>query len=417
MQRSCAARRHKEAKDEFGGIWHQLPESWEIDTTTSAAGGGPGRTAIVLRTWDNYNYSEPRRAWLRALIAEAALHSGGAYEVFLLVNVKDGTVPLDTDEAAYERTLRETVPDEFRDMALLYNSRVLERWYPKVAEHGAQDQMYQALQVFAHRFPRFAHVWQLEMDLRLTGHAHATLERAAAWARAQPRRNLWERNGRFYIPRLHGGSYAAFAAAVDAEVGVDGGVWGPARTADFAPRGPEPPPRSQTTWGAGEDPDLVSLMPMIDTNGTEWIYEGAAHGFARDTPQRAAFVSMTRASRRLLLLVSEAQRERGRWLVSEATLETFALLHGLKAVSVPHPIAFDAGVSPRQADELVNQGPPHSRAGGKKPSMAYTTSGWVGGPWFRASYWFAADEAPSYWHRYLGGECMPPMLLHPVKDE
>ncbi len=306
---------------------------------------------------------------------------------------------------------------------------MLEAWYPRVAQHSAQDQMYQALQIFAHKFPHFAHVWQLEMDLRLTGHAHTTLESAARFAAAQPRRNLWERNGRFYVPGLYGGSYAAFAAAVDAEVGEDGGVWGPVRTAGFEPRGPPAPPRSERAWGAGEDADLVSLMPMIDPVGTEWVYEEAVHGFAGGavaTPRRAAFVSMTRASRRLLLLVSDSQRRHGRWVVSEATLETFALLHGLKAVSVPHPIALGGGggggrgggpVSPREADALVNRGPAYSKAGGRAPSMAYTTGGWVDGPWPRASYWFTADEAPDYWHRYLDGECIPPMLLHPVKDE
>lgn len=294
-----------------------------------------------------------------------------------------------------------------------------EAWYPAVDEHGAQDQMYQALQIFAHRFPRFAHVWQLEMDLRLTSHVHGTLARAAEFAASQPRRNLWERNGRFYVPQLYRGSYEAFAAGVDAEMGPEEGVWGPVKTTGFEPKGPRPPPRSRLDWGVGEDADLVSLMPMIDPIGTEWIYEEAVHGFADGaaTPRRAAFVSMTRASRRLLLLVSEAQREEGRWVVSEATLETFALLHGLKAVTVPHPIALESSISAREADFLVNKGPPHSKAGGKAPSMAYTTGGFIEGPWYHASYWFAADEAPDYWHRYLHGECMPPMLLHPVKDE
>lgn len=99
---------------------------------TTAVAGEEGRTAVVLRTWDNYNYTESRRAWLRAFIAETALHSGGSHEVFLLVNVKDGDIRLDSDEDAYARTLRDSVPAEFRDMALLYNSRVLGKYQKQV---------------------------------------------------------------------------------------------------------------------------------------------------------------------------------------------------------------------------------------------------------------------------------------------
>ncbi|RYP04581.1 hypothetical protein DL765_010137 [Monosporascus sp. GIB2] len=357
----------------------------EIETKT----GERGRTAVVLRTWDDYNYSETRRAWLRALITETALHSGGDYEVFFLVNVKNNDIRLDQDKNAYEQALREFVPEEFRDMAFLYNTRVLESWYPKVEEHGAQDQMYQALQIFSHKFPHFAHIWQLEMDLRLTSHVHTTLESTVAFTRAQPCRNLWERNGRFYIPELYNGSYEAFAAAVDADIG-NTGVWGPA-------------------------PTKISNHPV----GTDWIYEDKVYGFADGaaTPRRAAFVSMTRASGRLLRLISKVQRERGQWVVSEATLETFALLHGLKAVTVPHPIAFEDSVTTEAADADINHGPPHNKAGGRAPSMSYTTKGFTPGPWFRASYWFAADEAPNYWQQYLEGKCMPPMLLHPAKDE
>ncbi|RYO76129.1 hypothetical protein DL766_002747 [Monosporascus sp. MC13-8B] len=415
VQQRCTRGRYKPATEFITqDLWHQAPKEVEIETKT----GERGRTAIVLRTWDDYNYSETRRAWLRALITETALHSDGDYEVFFLVNVKNNDIRLDQDKNAYEQALRQFVPEEFRDVAFLYNTRVLESWYPKVEEHGAQDQMYQALQIFSHKFPHFTHIWQLEMDLRLTSHVHTTLESTVAFARAQPRRNLWERNGRFYIPELYNGSYEAFAAAVDADIG-DTGVWGPVPTKDFEPYGPQPPSRSKTDWGINEDADLVSLMPMIDPVGTDWIYEDKVYGFADGaaTPRRAAFVSMTRASGHLLRLVSKAQRERGQWVVSEATLETFALLHGLKAVTVPHPIAFEDSVTAGAADADINHGPPHSKAGGRAPSMSYTTKGFIPGPWFHASYWFAADEAPNYWQQYLEGKCMPPMLLHPVKDE
>lgn len=55
-----------------------------------------------------------------------------------------------------------------------------------------------------------------------------------------------------------------------------------------------------------------------------------------------AIVSMTTTSRRLLQLITSEQRATGSWIVSEATPETWSLLHGLKAVYVPHLIAFES---------------------------------------------------------------------------
>lgn len=395
-------------------MWRQPPSPAQTDLQTWQKGG---RTAVVLRTWDNYEYNDARRAWLRALITETALHSGGHYEVFLMVNVKDNTTELEEDQAAYRQALEEYVPEEFRDMAVLWNERTVEKWYPKVEEYRAQNQMYQALQIFSHQFPHFTHFWQLEMDLRFTGHIYDSLQNAVAFAESQPRRNLWERNGRFYIPELHG-SYDAFTKAVDDEIG-DSGVWGPIVTTDFMPKGPKPPPRSEKDWGIHEDADVVGLFPAIDPIGTDWIYESMIHGFADGlaTPRRAAFVSITRSSRRLLQLISAAQRETGQWIASEATLETFALLHGLKAVTIPHQIMFANDWTAQQLAENINRGPKHTKAGGHAISSSYTSQGWVDGPWPQSSYWFAPDGADNQWRKYLGGDCMPPLLLHPVKEE
>lgn len=334
------------------------------------------------------------------------------------MNVKDNTISLEEDQQTYEQLIRTCVPAEFRDLAVLWNQKTVEKWYPKVEEHGAQDQMYQALQIFSHQFPHFTHFWQLEMDLRFTGHVYDSLETAVKFAKAQRRWNLWERNGRFYIPELHNGSYEAFSETVDADIG-DLGVWGPPETTDFIPKGPKPPPRSEKQWGVNEDADLVSLFPMVDPIGTDWVYETSIHGFADGlaTPRRAAFMSITRSSRRLLQLVSEAQRERGQWLASEATLETFALLHGLKAVTIPHRITFANDWAAQQFVDNLDRGPPHNKAGGNGISSSYTTHGWVPGPWFQASYWFPRNDADNQWRAYLKGDCMPPVLLHPVKDE
>lgn len=422
VQKRCAAGNQHLYIDEIStnsarnhDLWRQPPSPAQTGIQPKQKGG---RTAVVLRTWDNYEYTDGRRAWLRALITETALHSAGHYEVFLLVNVKDNTIELEENQVAYKQALQAYVPEEFRDMAVLWNERTVEKWYPEVEEHGAQNQMYQALQIFSHQFPHFTHFWQLEMDLRFTGHIYDSLENAVAFAELQPRRNLWERNGRFYIPELHNGSYDAFTKAVDDDIG-DLGVWGPIVTTNFMPKGPKPPPRSEKDWGVNEDADIISLFPDIDPIGTDWIYETMIHGFTDGlaTPRRASFVSITRSSRRLLQLVSEAQRESGQWLASEATLETLALLHGLKAVTIPHRIMFANNWTVQQFVENIDRGPPRNKAGGYGISSSYTTHGWVPGPWSQSSYWFAHNDADNQWRTYLGGDCLPPLLLHPVKDE
>ncbi|KAI0842994.1 hypothetical protein F5Y06DRAFT_78513 [Hypoxylon sp. FL0890] len=416
-QRQCAAREYKLSplESSVDQIW-RLPEASQ--KAEPPLEGNKGRVAVVLRTWDNYEYTEKRLAWLRALIAEVSLQRAGNYQVFFLVNVKDPDIHLEEDDAAYEQALIKFVPEEFRDMAVLFNERTLKAWYPLVEEHGAQDQMYQALQIFSYKFKQYDFIWQLEMDLRFTSHVHETLESAATFSRAQSRRNLWERNGRFYIPDLHNNSYEKFSAAVEAEIG-DRGIWGPVSTSEFTSQGRQPPSRTKWNWGVGEDADLISFMPMIDPVGTNWVYEDVIKGFADGihTPRRVAIVSITRSSRRLLQLVHEAQQDRGQWLVSEATLETFALLHGLKAVTVPHPIFFDKEMTAEALDAEINKGPPQSKAGGMTPSMLYSKDGWVPGPWWGASYWFTGSGAENAWKAYIEGRRLPPMLLHPVKEK
>ena len=79
-------------------------------------------------------WTEDHRQYLRALIMELSLHSGGEYEVFLLVHVKDDELPIFSDPATVE-ALRNAIPEEFRNMALFFNTKMLEAWYPKIEEH------------------------------------------------------------------------------------------------------------------------------------------------------------------------------------------------------------------------------------------------------------------------------------------
>jgi hypothetical protein len=343
--------------------------------------------------------------------------------MFLMVDVKDKELNL-WDNETYSSTLQRSVPEEFRDIAILFNEPLLQAWFPKVDEHSAQDQMYQALQIFSHTYPEFDHVWQLEMDARFTGNIANMLINAGLWADEQPRKNLWERNARWYIPGLWA-DYADFSAHVDEEIGNEG-IWGPHPSASLYidPQGPKAPDRKQLTWGVGEPADLINFAPLIDPIGTNWTYEHHVHGFkpASDLPRRMAIVSMTRTSRRLLRLISAEQRASGAWVVSESTPETWSLLHGLKAVYVPHLFAFNLEeevLSPQQLDEMVHHGPAHSRAGGELTGFLWCGNE-IGLPedrWRRSSYFYWEGDAPRTWWLYTNGTCTYPLLLHPVKDD
>ena len=95
-----------------------------------------GRTAIVVRTWGNYDYKKDDMINLRSLVVEAALSSGGQYAVFLLVHIKDRSKNIFKNAAAYEAALNTAVPPEFRDIAVLFDESLLEAWYPEVGEHS-----------------------------------------------------------------------------------------------------------------------------------------------------------------------------------------------------------------------------------------------------------------------------------------
>lgn len=93
------------------------------------------RSAVLIRAWHSMAWTPNHLQYLRALIMELSLHSGAEYEVFLLIHVKDDELPIFSDTNTIEQ-LRKFVSAEFRKMALFFNSKLLEAWYPKIVEHG-----------------------------------------------------------------------------------------------------------------------------------------------------------------------------------------------------------------------------------------------------------------------------------------
>lgn len=65
---------------------------------------------------------------------ELSLHTGGEYELFLLVDVKDPILPISQD-IDIRRVMETYIPAEFHDMTILFNEETLKSWYPKIDEH------------------------------------------------------------------------------------------------------------------------------------------------------------------------------------------------------------------------------------------------------------------------------------------
>ena len=118
------------------------------------------KTALVLRTWDGNEWTIDTMQYIRSLIMELALHSGAEYEVIILVEVKNITIPIFEDEEAYRQTLLKAVPDELSDVTILFNRKLLEKWYPKIGAHEYVDESHQlhshANRYIAQKHPRRA---------------------------------------------------------------------------------------------------------------------------------------------------------------------------------------------------------------------------------------------------------------------
>ncbi len=333
------------------------------------------RTAILIRTWTGYAYEENDIMAIRAMVSELSLQSGAEYQVFLFVNVKDSSLPIFDDQNEYERVLRENVPEELQDIAILWSESIFPNWYPEVKDWQVYWHQFMCLQWFSLTHPEFDFVWNWETDARYTGHHYHFLEKIGEFADKQPRKLLWERNKRFYIPSVHG-NYQSFIQQTHQSIFeasfnslIPSPVWGPRPWAKAEPPqkplGPKPPTSFEEDnfeWGINEPADLITLLPMWDPRNTTWSYkdkiwnyfpdvrpvftseDGHADSFTHpDFAQmdRRVFINtVVRLSKRMLQAMHEENLV-GRSMQAEMWPATVALQHGLKAVYAPHPIFTD----------------------------------------------------------------------------
>ncbi|KAI0997850.1 hypothetical protein K3495_g10338 [Podosphaera aphanis] len=443
------------------------------------------RTAVVIRVWDDFEYREEDILNLRAMILELSLGSGGEYQVHLLVQVKDEAKnPVWADEETYQKHLNASVPEEFRGITTLWSETQMLMIYqgifdtfargPDLPIHGPYRGLQMAMQYFAHQHPEYDYFWHWEIDIRYTGHYYHFFSQVESWTTEQPRKGLWERNSRFYIPAVHG-SWEDFKQMVriQTEMGTDSPdkVWSQLKGTPAMPKSDKPiwgperpqheedwfetyndimPPRTyekdKYEWGVGEPADFVTFSPLFDPENTTWLLGKDITGYNSSDglpPRRAAIVTSARMSKRLLQTMHRETAFKKHHAFSEMWAPTVALHHGYKAVYVPHPIYIDREWPIAYLSGTLNSGRNGATGGARTSVFGEREHNFLGMTWY-----YNAGFAPNLWKRWLGlkvnndggeefevtvdegkngndvsgmkgGEgrmCLPPMLLHPVKS-
>ncbi|EXJ62794.1 hypothetical protein A1O7_03233 [Cladophialophora yegresii CBS 114405] len=411
---------------------------------------GIARTAIVLRLWDQYTWTDYSHLYIRSLVTELNLNAGAAYDIHLLIQIKDGS-PIWASPDVYDAVLDRVVPCEYRSMATLWSEDLLCLLYPGPFEpqfdrpgpiHSVGRSMHMALQWFAAHHPEYDLFWNWEMDIRYIGHWYELFDRVDRWSHAQPREGLWERAGRFYIPSAHGG-WESFAndTAMRAQnhTSGDGGrddhsqmdnnglisgpqtfpgweedertaVFGEDYRARFGLLTASPPSMPSgsvydASFRADEPADYITFLPQFQPARTFWIFRADVSGY--DTalpipPRRTSIVTASRFSRRLLSLMHRETSLARHSMAGEMFPASIALHYGLKAAFAPHPMYFDRAWNDsgsQYVEEVFNGHPVTGESGGYSDSVFSEAlqHNFRGG-----TYYYDAGFASRLWRTWLG---------------
>lgn len=423
-----------------------MTEFPEIDWQQYHFPGGDSvipRKAIILRGWTGLEYLPGLKIYIRSLVNELSLQSGGEYGVHLLVEVKEKNRTFWTSEEVYDEILAEYVPEEFRSMTTLWSQELMEIIYPgpfqpQFRDHGsmypAMRSMHFALQWFMLQHPEYEYLWNWEMDLRYVGHWYELFDSVSRWAKKQPRNHLWARNARYYISNLFE-NWESFTEDTKQRTPTD--------ITDDPKFKPNPTPGEESHNEDGEqEADFITLNPIFNPAQTLWNRREDVTGYDTNLPipeRRAAIVAASRFSRRLLLAMHHENSQNRHSMGSEMFPPSMALHHGLKAVYVPHPVYLERDWNSTYATSIFNGGPEGATDGfensvfGEGPlgnHMALTQSTyyyeaqfaeflwwrWLGYKDFRYDEGGAEDELKSGWlTKRKGRMCLRSVLLHPIK--
>ncbi len=369
------------------------------------------RTAVIVRATYQTHWHQSDTLNLRALIKELSIHTGGEYQVFLLIRAhEDDTSFLTWKSAAHhEMAVRRSVPEEFRSITHIYSETLLRSWYLQLPRdiHGNDfDTKFShlALQRFAHLNPSFAYFFQTDLYTRFTGHWYDLLKSLPAFGLKVPRKLSWEKSERLYIPSLHGDYFRGFRDAVNGQVAYpEGVVWEAPKSGEFEQHGPRPPPQlaenEHYMWGVGEEADLITLAPIFDANATSWVGRGEVLGYKMEGQlPRRAFLGTEFLISKLLLDTMHAEALAGRFLNKEMAAATAALLHGLKVVAAPVPVYVEHAYTAGEAAEFFNSGPRHEVGRSAKSSYGRESQEF----WMESTYSRNSYAAAELWDQWMG---------------
>ncbi|KAG9251990.1 uncharacterized protein F5Z01DRAFT_243753 [Emericellopsis atlantica] len=443
------------------------PETGELEKSDKKM----GRTALVMRSYTGFKWTEHEILNFRALITELSLKSSGEYDVHMLLHVRDTDIPVWSDDVTVQRLLDANVPPEFHGIVTLWSEPQMRLFYPgKFGEtfsnpsgrdiHGVYRSGHFPLQIFAMQHPEYEHFWNWEMDMRVVGSYYELFDRAGKWAATEPRPLIWERAARYYIPSYHG-SWEEFAKIVQQDTVRSGlsSPFGPLKfpgrkSLRFEAKGQSVMPENcgahsdRSMCGVGEAADLITMNPIFDTDQSGWFFGLDATGYASTPPpRRASIITASRLSRRLLMAMHEEVWRHHHTMFTEMFPASVAFHHGFKATNAPHPIYLDRAWDPigSAPDAAFNGGRDHSTSGHGSPFDIANEHNHAGSSWY-----FNSEFSGMIWRRWLGyaqkdgrgkfggrhnegsergGKeeeegasssgrlCLRSMLLHPIKHE
>ncbi|KAK5661554.1 hypothetical protein OQA88_11462 [Cercophora sp. LCS_1] len=411
------------------------PDEAELAKNTTTKVKEPG-TALILRSFTGKEYSENDKQLIRSLITELGLRTGREYEVFLFLHDKENNAAIWSSEEVYRATVEKQVPPEFWNITVLWNEDKVQRTYPKLTPKArlAHNGQFSPVQIFMQEYRKFDCVWNWEMDSRVIGHHYDLLTKLSTLARGQPRKFLWERNERYYIPSVHGDHTTAYRKNIF-RTHADSSTKG-APPSPITPIDPKPPVRTPDedgyVWGVGEEADIITLAPVFNPVNSNWILRNQVWGYRSrdfawgDLPRRATVTTQLRAPRKLMDIM-HVEDLRGNHVASEMAAQTVALLHGLKAVYTPIPVFFDRPWEGKQLAKWFNGGP-RGESGSFGSAMGWGMEGrFQGSTWYyRAgppqrlyNNWMGAEDSGiggEAWEKENGRVCLPTVLLHPIKE-
>lgn len=422
------------------------------------------RTAVVMRCYAGFKWSLHSILNMRALVAELSLRSGGEYAVHILLHARDENIPVWADAAVAKEFIADNIPREFRGLVSLWSEGQMRLLYPGMRGqpafsnpanadiHGVYRSAHLPLQHFAQQHPEYAHYWNWEMDMRFLGSYYEFFDRLGSWADKQPRRRLWERSAKYYIPALHG-SWENFTARVDAEAheagrpsilgelyfagrtqtrdeergvsplpaGCEGAVLSTYnRTARADNRTSSLPGRNffadrnnnythiPESCGVGEAADLITLNPMFDAEDSGWMFSNDVTGYDLAfaiPPRRTAIITASRLSRRLLFAMHEETWRLHHGMFAEMFPPSVALHRGFKAVYAPHPVYADRHWPLAAAEKAFNAGPDHSSGASAESPFHPANEHYHRG----ITWYYNSNFAGRLWRRWLG-------YLQPIDD-